>query len=108
MRSPPRIRRQALAARPSGWHHPATDMFVGLVDTRKPEPEPEDEREPLLERIPELRPWRWYLATILCLVVSGYTPAWGTVLLVTAGLCCFFQALTSYYQGNDGMRGYRQ
>ena len=40
-------------------------MFVGLVDTRKPEPEPEDgrEREPLLERIPELRPWRWFVAT---------------------------------------------
>ena len=37
-------------------------MFVGLVDTRKPEPEPEEEREPLLERIPELRPWRWYVA----------------------------------------------
>ena len=54
-------------------------MFVGLVDTRKPEPEPEDEREPLLERIPELRPWRWYLATIVCLVASGYTPAWATV-----------------------------
>ena len=33
-------------------------MFVGLVDTRKPEPEPEDEREPLLERVPELQPWR--------------------------------------------------
>ncbi len=83
-------------------------MFVGLVDTRKPEPEPEDEREPLLDRIPELRPWRWYLATIVCLVASGYTPAWATILLVTGGLCCFFQALTSYYKGNDGMSGYRQ
>ena len=40
-------------------------MFVGLVDTRKPEPEPEEEREPLLERVPELRPWRWYVLTIV-------------------------------------------
>jgi hypothetical protein len=28
--------------------------------------------------------------------------------LVTAGLCCFFQALTSYYSGNDGLRQHRQ
>ena len=85
-------------------------MFVGLVDTRKPEPEPEDgrEREPLLERIPELRPWRWFVATVACMIASGYTPAWATVVLVTAGLCCFFQALTSYYKGNDGLSQHRQ
>ena len=50
-------------------------MFVGLIDTRKPEPEPEDEREPLLDRIPELRPWRWYVATIVCFVGAGYRPS---------------------------------
>ena len=62
----------------------------------------------LLERIPELRPWRWFVATVVCMIASGYTPAWATVVLVTAGLCCFFQALSSYYKGNDGLSQYRQ
>ena len=97
-----------MAATARECHHPRHGMFVGLVDTRKPEPEPEEWREPLLERIPELRPWRWFLATVVCMVASGYTPAWATVVLVTAGLCCFFQALTSYYRGNDGLSQYRQ
>ena len=83
-------------------------MFVGLVDTRKPEPEPEEERVPLLDRIPELQPWRWYVATIACLVASGYVTSWLTLVLVVAALCCFFQELNSYYKGNDGMSGYRQ
>ena len=83
-------------------------MFVGLVDTRKPEPEPQEEREPLLERIPELRPWRWYVLTVVCLVGAGYGPMWLTLILTTAGLCCFFQALTSYYKGNDGLIQHRQ
>jgi hypothetical protein len=90
------------------WHHHVTVMFVGLVDTREPEPEPEGGREPLWLDIPELRPWRWYVATIACLVVSGYVTSWLTLVLVIAGLCCFFHAVTSYYKGNDGMRGYRQ
>jgi hypothetical protein len=85
-------------------------MFVGLIDTRKPEPdpEPEDDREPLLERIPELRPWRWFVATVVCLIAAGYVPSWAMLVLTTAGLCCFFQALTSYYKGNDGLSQHRQ
>ena len=42
------------------------------------------------------------------MIASGHTPAWATVVLVTAGLCCFFQALTSYYKGNDGLSQHRQ
>jgi hypothetical protein len=83
-------------------------MFVGLVDTRKPEPEPEEEREPLLERVPELRPWRWYVLTIVSLAGAGYGPAWLTLILTTVGLCSFFHALTSYYKGNDGLPNHRQ
>jgi hypothetical protein len=83
-------------------------MFVGLVDTREPRPEPEDDREPMWLDIPELRPWRWFVATVVCLVASGYTPAWATVILVSAGLCCFFHALTTYYKGNDGLSQHRQ
>jgi hypothetical protein len=97
-----------VAARASGWHDPVIVMFVGLVDTREPEPEPEDRRERLRLDIPELRPWPWYVATIVCLVVSGYVTSWLTLVLVIAGMCCFFHALTSYYKGNDGMSGYRQ
>ena len=97
-----------MAATARECHHPRHGMFVGLVDTRKPEPEPEEWREPFLERIPELRPWRWFVATVVCMVASGYTPVWATVVLVTAGLCCFFQALTSYYKGNDGLSQHRQ
>ena len=79
-------------------------MFVGLVDTRKPEPEPEEEREPLLERIPELRPWRWYRRDDRVPGRVGLHAGLADLVLVTAGLCCFFQALTSYYKGNDGLQ----
>jgi hypothetical protein len=82
-------------------------MFVGLVDTRDQRPEP-DKREPLLIDIPELRPWRWYLATIVCIVVSEWVPTWLGAVLVIAALCCFFQGVTSYYKGNDGLSQHRQ
>jgi len=81
-----------------------------LIDTRDHRPErPEPpERKPLFFDIPELRPWRWYVATLVCMVVSGYVAAWLSMLLVVAALCCFFQALTSYYKGNDGLSKFRQ
>ena len=84
-------------------------MFVGLVDTRKPEPEPEEEREPLLERIPELRPWRWFVADHrLHGGLRLHARLGDRLSSSTAGLCCFFQALTSYYKGNDGLSQHRQ
>ena len=81
-----------------------------LIDTRdqRPDPPPRRDREPLVFDIPELRPWRWYLVTIVCMVVSGYVAAWLSMLLVLGGLCCFFQGITSYYKGNDGLSQHRQ
>jgi len=83
-------------------------MFVGLVDSRKPDPEPGDERESMWLDLPELRPWRWYVATILCFVVSFNTGSVISFVAVVAGMCCFFWALTTYYQGNDGLSQHRQ
>lgn len=82
-------------------------MFVGLVDTRDQRPDPVG-REPLVVDIPELRPWRWYVATVVCLLVAGWVTAWLGAVLVIAGLCCFFQGITSYYKGNDGLSQHRQ
>ena len=97
------------SAPPSERDRDATAMLVGLVDTRKPEPEPEDEREPLLDRIPELRPLALVPAPrSSASVASGYTPAWASVDAASPrGLCCFFQALTSYY-GQRRAEQYRQ
>jgi hypothetical protein len=84
-------------------------VFVGLVDTRGDRDRHDSgRRDPLVLDIPELRPWRWYLATIICMVVSGYVTSWLSGVLVIAGLCFFFQALTSYYKGNDGLSRHRQ
>jgi hypothetical protein len=82
-------------------------MFLGLVDTRDQRPDP-DKREPLWLDIPELRPWRWYVLTVVSLVLAGYAAPWLGVILVTVGLCSFFHGITSYYQGNDGMSKHRQ
>jgi hypothetical protein len=81
-----------------------------LIDTRDHRPErPErSEREPLVLDIIELRPWRWYLATLVCMIVSGYVTAWLSAALVLTGLCTFFQGITSYYKGNDGLSKFRQ
>ena len=101
---------QALVARAPGAIISPTAMFVGLVDTRKPEPEPEEEREPLLERIPELRPWRWYVADRSCAwSASGYGAGLADARPRRPSACArFFHALTSYYKGNDGLSQYRQ
>ena len=82
-------------------------MFVGLIDTRDQRPDPVG-REPLFLDIPELRPWRWYLATIVCIAASWWGPTWLGAVLVIASLCCFFQGVTSYYKGNDGLSKHRQ
>ena len=82
-------------------------MFVGLIDTRDQRPDPVGP-EPLWLDLPELRPWRWYVATILCFVVSFNTGSVISFVAVVAGMCCFFWALTTYYQGNDGLSQHRQ
>ena len=82
-------------------------MFVGLVDTRDQRPEPGRDG-PLWLDIPELRPWRWFLATIVAFVVAAFT---GGVLCLVATFCGLAFALggvTRYFSGNDGMREYRQ
>jgi hypothetical protein len=82
-------------------------MFLGLVDTREPRPD-RKRREPLWLDIAELRPWRWFLATIAAFVVAGLT---GGVLCLVATICGLGFALggvTRYFSGNDGMREYRQ
>jgi hypothetical protein len=82
-------------------------MFVGLVDTRDRRPD-RDEPEPLWLDLPELRPWRWYVATIVCLVLAVKIEGWPGLIPLFIGFACFFQALSSYYKGNDGLSKYRQ
>ena len=82
-------------------------MFVGLVDTRDRRPD-RDEPEPLWLDLPELRPWRWYVATIVCLVLAVKIPGWPGLIPLFVGFCCFLHAIGSYYKGNDGLSKYRQ
>jgi hypothetical protein len=82
-------------------------MFVGLIDTRDQRPDP-SEREPLWLDVPELRPWRWYVATILCFVIADRLDGWPGLIPMMVGLFCFFHAITSYYKGNDGLSQFRQ
>jgi hypothetical protein len=81
--------------------------MLGLIDTRGDNPDPVG-REPLWLDLPELRPWRWYVATIVCFVVSGHVPSWAGLILVCAALVCAFHGLTTYVRGNDGLSKYRQ
>jgi hypothetical protein len=81
--------------------------MLGLIDTRGERPDREG-RDPLWLDIPELRPWRWYVAAIVCLVVAGNVVSWAGVIAVIAGLGCALYGLTSYTSGNDGLSKHRQ
>jgi hypothetical protein len=82
-------------------------MFVGLIDTRDQRPDPVGP-EPLWLDLPELRPWRWYVATIACFVLADQITGWPSLIPLFAAFACFFYAIASYYEGNDGLSKFRQ
>jgi hypothetical protein len=82
-------------------------MFLGLVDTREPRPDG-GRREPLWLDIPELRPWRWFLASVVAFVVSLLTGGIACLAATILGLAFAVLGTMSYATGNDGMREYRQ
>jgi hypothetical protein len=82
-------------------------MFVGLIDTRDDRPDP-PEGEPLVLDLPELRPWRWYVAAIVGLVAAVQLDGWPGLIPLLVGFGCFLRGVTSYYRGNDGLSKYRQ
>jgi hypothetical protein len=82
-------------------------MFVGLIDTRGERPE-DPGREPLWLDLPELRPWRWYVAAIVLLFVAAHLNGWPGLIAVTVGSGCALQGITSYGRGNDGLSKHRQ
>jgi hypothetical protein len=82
-------------------------MFVGLIDTRDDRPDP-SRREPLVLDLPELRPWRWYVAAIVLFVVADRLNGWLGLIPLMVGFACALHGLTSYYRGNDGMSKHRQ
>ena len=82
-------------------------MFVGLIDTRDRGSDP-NRREPLVLDLPELRPWRWYVAAIVGLVAAVQLDGWPGLIPLMVGFGCFLRGASSYYQGNDGLSKYRQ
>jgi hypothetical protein len=82
-------------------------MFVGLIDTRGDRPDP-GEPEPLLLDLPELRPWRWYVAAIAGLIAATQIPGWPGLIPLMLGFACFLLGVSSYYRGNDGLSKHRQ
>jgi hypothetical protein len=82
-------------------------MFVGLIDARDERPDPPG-REPLVLDLPELRPWRWYVAAIVCLVAAVKVDGWPGLIPLFVGFGCALRAVSSYYQGNDGLSKHRQ
>jgi hypothetical protein len=85
-------------------------MFVGLVDTRDNRPErPDDsEREPLWLDLPELRPWRQFVAAIVLFIVADQLGGWPGLIPLFIGVGFVLHGVTSYCSGNDGMSEYRQ
>jgi hypothetical protein len=81
--------------------------MLGLIDTRGDRPDPVG-RGPLWLDLPELRPWRWYAAAIVCFIGVSYVPSWAGVIAVMVGLGCALCGLTSYFRGNDGLNKHRQ
>jgi hypothetical protein len=81
-----------------------------LLDTRDQGPErPErPRRQPLWLDLPELRPWRKFLAAIVLFGVSESLDGWPALIPLLFAFVCVLWGLTSYYQGNDGMSQYRQ
>jgi hypothetical protein len=82
-------------------------MFVGLIDTRDHGPRKEP-REPLWLDLPELRPWRWFLAAIVLFVVSARMDGWPSLIPLFVAFGLFLHGVGTYYKGNDGMSKYRQ
>jgi hypothetical protein len=82
-------------------------MFVGLIDTRDDRPDP-PRREPLVLDLPELRPWRWYVTAIVCLIAAVKLDGWLGLIPLMVGFGCALHALSSYYKGNDGLSKHRQ
>ena len=82
-------------------------MFVGLIDTREDRPDP-IRRQPLVLDLPELRPWRWYVAAIVLFVVADRLNGWLGLIPLMVGFGCVLHGLTSYYSGNDGLSKHRQ
>lgn len=85
-------------------------MFVGLIDTRGDRPDEPDSsgRDPLLLDLPELRPWRWYAAAIVGLVLAVELSGWPGLIPLFVGFGCFLRGVSSYCKGNDGLSKYRQ
>ena len=85
-------------------------MLVGLIDTRDDRPdEPErSRRSSLVLDLPELRPWRWFAAAIVCFVLSVILSTWALLIPLVVGFGCVLRGVSSYYQGNDGLSKYRQ
>jgi hypothetical protein len=83
-------------------------MALMLIDTREPPPEPEQGRGPLVLDLPELRPWRWFLACVVLLVASCLMSGWPLLIPLFFGFAAFFGGVSRLYQGNDGLSGYRQ
>jgi hypothetical protein len=82
-------------------------MFVGLIDTRDKGPE-KDPREPLWLDLPELRPWPWFVATLVGLVAATQINGWPGLIPLFIGFGCFLRGVSSYYKGNDGLSKHRQ
>ena len=82
-------------------------MFLGLVDTHEPQ-HPSRDREPLWLDLPELRPWRWYLAAIVLIVAADRVSGWAGLVPLMVGLGCALYGVTTYTRGNDGLSKYRQ
>jgi hypothetical protein len=85
-------------------------LFVGLIDTRDDRPERPDRarmRELWLD-LPELRPWRWFVAAIVLFVVSANMDGWPSLIPLFVAFGLFLHGVGTYYKGNDGMSKYRQ
>ncbi|MDP9346166.1 MAG: hypothetical protein M3P44_10650 [Actinomycetota bacterium] len=81
--------------------------MVMLIDAREPPPEPEGDEHLYLD-IPELRPWRWFLACIVLLGLSTAMSGWPCLIPLFFGFAAFFGGVTRLYRGNDGLSSYRQ
>jgi hypothetical protein len=79
-----------------------------LIDTRDDRPEPPEKRRPLWLDLPELRPWRFFAAGIVCFVLSEFVAGWPSLIPLWIGFGLVLRGITSYYRGNDGLSKYRQ